>query len=387
MTDVLPIILFVLAALPLLSQFVMYPLIIAVKSFKKGKITLTDIKTELPTVDMIIAVRNGEQLIADKIANCEALTYPRERLHFIVVSDGSTDETVSIVQQTANSRFQLITSNEHIGKAKALNMAFSQSQSDILVFSDADAMLCNNAITLLVNKMLSAEAAGACGQRVIKNKVTSGQRSQQKYIDLDSWLKTQESKLGFLTSNDGKLYAVLRQAHCPIKEGVSDDLFSALNILSQKKRFVFEAGAKAYIATPSRNEQHEIERRRRITCRSLNNFRHYSRLLNPAKYGFVAFALIANKIMRRCLPLSLICIFLATMALAEQIEFLILLLLQLTFYSAAAFMFFLKPRINRLTKYGYLSLYFVLGNIGMLLGIIDFFTNKHVYKWEPNKND
>ena len=47
----------------------------------------------LPSVSMLIAVRNGQTIIGDKIANALNLDYPSDRFEVIVASDGSTDRT------------------------------------------------------------------------------------------------------------------------------------------------------------------------------------------------------------------------------------------------------------------------------------------------------
>src|SRR3954470_20932236 len=43
----------------------------------------------LPSVSLIIAARDEEQVIARKVANAKQLDYPRDKLQLIVCSDGS----------------------------------------------------------------------------------------------------------------------------------------------------------------------------------------------------------------------------------------------------------------------------------------------------------
>ena len=46
-----------------------------------------------PSISLLIAARNEEAVIADKLENTLALDYPREALQVIVMSDASTDRT------------------------------------------------------------------------------------------------------------------------------------------------------------------------------------------------------------------------------------------------------------------------------------------------------
>ena len=54
---------------------------------------------ELPSVSLIVAAHDEEDVIAAKVANALALDYPRERLEVIVASDGSADRTVELARE------------------------------------------------------------------------------------------------------------------------------------------------------------------------------------------------------------------------------------------------------------------------------------------------
>lgn len=368
--------------------FVGYPLTVFIAAKTKRNQTVNTV--DLPSVSMLVAVRNGEKLIADKIENCLSLDYPKDKIDFIFFSDGSSDQTLAILKryQAENSSITVLFDDEHIGKAKALNQARLHARGDVLVFSDADAILVSDSITHLVSAMVAQNAAGACGQRALKKAEKALKQSQKTYIEFDSWIKLQESKLGYLTSNDGKLYAVLKSIHQDIAEGVTDDLYSALNVIAKGHKFVFAPNAVAHIKTPSRNEKHEISRRRRITCRSFTGIFMFSQLLNPLKYGSFAIALFCNKVLRRMLPLALVLFLLASLMLtATHPLWMLLVLVQLVFYAIAIVTPLIQPGASRVGKLMYAIHYFVLGNLGMLLGVWDFITNKKVIKWEPVKND
>ena len=48
---------------------------------------------DLPELTLFIAAYNEEDVVDEKMANCLALDYPREKLHILWVTDGSTDAT------------------------------------------------------------------------------------------------------------------------------------------------------------------------------------------------------------------------------------------------------------------------------------------------------
>lgn len=45
----------------------------------------------LPDVTLLIAAYNEEKIIKSKMDNCATLDYPKDKLHVIWVTDGSTD--------------------------------------------------------------------------------------------------------------------------------------------------------------------------------------------------------------------------------------------------------------------------------------------------------
>ena len=54
---------------------------------------------ELPDITVIIAAYNEEKCIEDRINNLLGLDYPKDKLRFIIGSDGSKDNTNSILSQ------------------------------------------------------------------------------------------------------------------------------------------------------------------------------------------------------------------------------------------------------------------------------------------------
>src|SRR5437879_13628019 len=54
-----------------------------------------------PSVSIIVAARNEESNIATKLETIQLLDYPKDRLQIVVASDGSTDQTVSILREHA----------------------------------------------------------------------------------------------------------------------------------------------------------------------------------------------------------------------------------------------------------------------------------------------
>ncbi|MCF8106715.1 MAG: glycosyltransferase [Desulfohalobiaceae bacterium] len=391
-----PLTLFWMSGLGLLAVFGLYPLFLWIWFFgfgpgvEKNQVS----KSKAFRVSIIVVFHNAGDLLGKKLANLESIDYPRDQLEFIFFSDGSTDRSIRILRQNKNLRIKLMAAGEQKGKAEGLNKAAAGASGEILVFSDADALFDSESLRKLVRHFNDPEIGGVCGQRRIGPEKGSLQKAQSRYIQLDSLIKKMESRRGSVTSNDGKLYALRRDLFRRIDPAATDDLYSCLSVVKQGYRFVFEPGAVAMIGKPSRTLSHEVQRRRRIVGRSLAGIQKHRSILNPFNYGAYAVGLLINKVLRRCLPLFLIALFLSSLALSWYSSFfLIFFTLQCLFYAACLFYpLSLKwepapALLCRVRQSISLITYFVLGNYGSFLGVIDFVSGRQVVKWNPVKTD
>jgi len=378
-----------LSILGILMVFLLYPLTVWGISFFKSSHSFSANNTE-PTVSLIVVLRNGEAIIRQKIENSLALDYDKDKLQIVFFSDGSTDKTEEIIKEYQDPRILMLSSPTHIGKAPGINEAAKHCNGEIYIFSDTDGILDSMVIKKLVKHYGNPQIGGVCGQRIIyKKDVSTIKDSQKNYIKFDSKIKQLESKIGSITSNDGKLYSIRKSLFKPIEPDVTDDLYSCLSVVEQRYKFSFEPEAKAYIRTPSRNPLHEIERRRRIVARSLRGIYYKRTLLNPFKHGFFAIGLFINKVIRRLLPVCLIMIFTTSANLATRHPlFLYFWLLQLLFYLTAGVAYISDKygyRIKFIERKLSLVLYFCVGMYGTLIGFIDFISLKKYEKWNPKK--
>ena len=381
---------FIISLLAISGFFLFYPLLILLASIiRNKKHVLLDFNK--PSISMIIVVRNGEDLIREKIENAISIIYPSDQYEIIIYSDGSTDRTIETVNPFLSERVHLYSCGEHAGKFRGLNEAVARSKGELLFFSDTDAILDRGAIMSMAKHFADPGIGGVCGRRVIGEQKKSLAEAQRNYFSFDAWTKKIESRAGSITSNDGKLFAIRRALFSSVPPGVTDDLYMALNVIKKNKRFIFESDALAFVRLPSRSAEHEIARRRRIVAGSLMGIFFMREVLNPFKHGLYSINLFLNKILRRLLPFCLILLFMSSLYLSFSRPFyLITFFLQALFYFMALIypLVFQKREGQGIIHRVYSNIfYFCIGNIGMLLGVLDFFIGKKIVKWTPIKKD
>src|SRR6266700_4073397 len=89
------------------------------------------------TVTVVMAMNNGEKYLNAKFQSFFELDYPPDLLNFVVVSDGSTDSSDSIIEQYAarDSRVRLVKVPRG-GKCAAINAGIAQATGEILFLTD-----------------------------------------------------------------------------------------------------------------------------------------------------------------------------------------------------------------------------------------------------------
>lgn len=92
----------------------------------------------IPLVSVIIPVHNVEQYITDSLSSIQNQSY--KNLEIIVIDDGSTDNTYSIISEIAKNdkRINIYKNEANIGIAKTLNKAIDLSKGDYILRMDGD---------------------------------------------------------------------------------------------------------------------------------------------------------------------------------------------------------------------------------------------------------
>ncbi len=95
---------------------------------------------ELPSISIIIPVRNEEKNIIGILSSMMQLTYPKYEI--IVVDDNSEDSTVDIIRTMPMERLKLVEAGEKpsswIGKSWACHVGAGEASGEYLLFTDAD---------------------------------------------------------------------------------------------------------------------------------------------------------------------------------------------------------------------------------------------------------
>lgn len=93
-------------------------------------------KMNLPVVSIIIPVYNGERHIGRCLDHLLRQSYPMEKLEFIIVDNGSTDDTISIIESYGLKSYRA----SKKGPGAARNAGFLIASGEIIVLIDSDCL-------------------------------------------------------------------------------------------------------------------------------------------------------------------------------------------------------------------------------------------------------
>jgi biofilm PGA synthesis N-glycosyltransferase PgaC len=255
------------------------------------------------TVSVILPVYNGEPWVAAKLESILALNYPAELLEILVVSDGSTDATASIVQGfTGRGKIELLALPRG-GKAAALNAALERATGEILFFTDVRQQLDPDSLANLVACLGDPEVGVASGELVIREGAGLEEASVGLYWKYEKWIRKQLSRLDSVPGATGCIYAMRRHLAPLLPQGtLNDDMYLPLAAFFRGYRVVFDDAALAF-DSPTMLAS-EFRRKVRTLAGVYQIVGSYPALLGPRNRMWIHF--FSHKVARLLMPWAML---------------------------------------------------------------------------------
>ena len=378
-------ILFWLFAGLLAYTFVGYPVILALLARRRKSLGTEELSAfypdeeEWPAVSLLVPAFNEEPVIRQKIENCLALDYPAEKLEIVIASDGSTDETTEMVQAYGEQQIRFLNFERRSGKTRVINTVVPQLRGDIVVISDASAILELSALKAIVRRLRPLSVGAASGIYQFE-KVDSSLRGRGEYLywKYETLLKILEDRTGSVIGAHGALLAFKKHLFEPLPpDAINDDFLIPMRILEQGYRVAYVPEAKA-------TEEHygdsfaDYHRRSRIFVGNLQQMVLLKGMLNPLK-GLDAWKYVSHKVLRTLSPLFLLGMIGTNLFLHHGIY-----LLSLIAWGAGAAVLLLAGLLQKILGSSSLlgmPFYFLFGQAAALVGYLKFLFKRQKITW------
>jgi cellulose synthase/poly-beta-1,6-N-acetylglucosamine synthase-like glycosyltransferase len=363
--------------------YVGYPLLVMLLA----KIHSRPVRKEMcePEVTVIIPAYNEEQHIRETIENKLLLAYPAAKLEILVVSDGSTDLTDTIVNEYAHKGVRLLRQEPRAGKTSGLNRAILEARGDIIFFSDANSIHDQGALRSLVANFADPQVGYVTGKMIYVDPdgsiVGDGCSAYMKY---ENCLRDWETQIGSVVGVDGGVDAVRKHLYRPMGADQLPDFVLPLAVVDQGYRVVYEPKALLQEDTLKEAED-EYRMRVRVSLRALWALYDMRRLFLPGADLLFSWQLWSHKVLRYLCFLFMIGVFLSNLALVGKGQgYALLFILQCVFYLVAL----LSKKLEKIgmgNRVLYWAYYFVLINLAAGHAFLKFVQREKMVLWSPRK--
>ncbi|WP_210024158.1 glycosyltransferase family 2 protein [Methylocaldum sp. RMAD-M] len=363
--------------------YIGYPILItALASVRQRRIDAAPIH---PTVSLIVCAYNEEDIIGRKIENSLSLNYPAHLLEVIVVNDGSTDRTSSIISKyTDKPDITIVHSPVREGKAAAMNRAAALAKGEILIFSDARAIYRADSLKLLVRNFNDPEVGCVNGNRRLHKNRSPIFGSEKSYWGYEAYIKTKETQCGSTVSVSGAMLAIRASIFEPIPTNmILDDACLAMQTLRKGFRVIYDPAALCFQSS-AMSTRDEVLRRQRITAGRFQMLLD-ARALWPWNDKLAIFELVSHKVMRLFLPFFSAGVFLSSaglMFLPDTPEIVIALFWAQIAFGFLAVIGWISEKFG--WKVGLLGIWYYIasGNFASFRGLVRYSKGRQTVLWE-----
>lgn len=347
-----------------------YPALVWATAILRSRPHMTDPDFK-PHVTVVIAAHNEAALIKTKLHNVFDQDYSPDRLTCIVICDGCTDGTAGYARAVGDQRIKVIESPRQYGKLAAARLALPHVQGEIIVFTDANALLKRASIRSLVGPLADPTVVVVSGAKHVRD------GPESIYWRYERWLRDRESASGSVAGADGALYAVRAAAvDASARAGAADDLLISLRAARCGGRIVFAPRARTMEAA-SLNATHTFVARTRTTSGALFALESLPGLFHPCR-GDLWWKLAGHKLLRIATPPVMA---VGAVALAASVS-----PAQYRGWAASlalAGALFSLPSSGRLGRIWALARYALLANLAALAGLGRFVVRRPIDAWSP----
>ncbi len=345
-----------------------------------------------PDICLFVTAFNEKDYVNQKVENSFSLDYPKEKIQYLWITDGSDDGTPELLKKY--SRLEVHHLPERQGKMHAMNRGVKFVKAPIIIFSDTNTILGKQSIREIVAKFSNPQTGCVAGEkRIVEKHADSAAGSGEGlYWKFESWIKKMDAELNSAVGAVGELFAIRTELFEDVeKDTLLDDFIISLRIAQKGYHIAYTPNAYAE-ETASLNVKEELKRKIRIAAGGIQTIFRLKSLLNPFRFGILSWQYFSHKVLRWTLaPVSLLLILPVNLLIVVQKNgwtdfgfYTLTLYLQVLCYSLAIVGWYFENRKLRF-KLLFIPYYFTSINYAAIRGIFRFIKGKQTVNWEKSK--
>ncbi|MEM4601278.1 MAG: glycosyltransferase family 2 protein [Desulfurococcaceae archaeon] len=307
---------FVIFFLTALFLWTIYHTPIVLLGIKHGltrRVPSSDSHTYIPSVSVIIPVKNGEKVLRRLLNSLLDVDYPKDRMEVLLVEDGSSDASYEICLEYSLNHPTLISClhrDSSSGKPAALHDAMKYVSGEIIAVFDVDSVVNKDTFKNMLRHFSDPAVAAVQGRTI---SINAEQNMLTKVVSLeeDAWFSVGiqgRDAAGLFVPLTGSCMFIRKRCLEEVggwnTESLAEDLDLAARLIEKGYKIKYEKHAVSYQEAPP--TLHELIKQRRRWLRGyIESSLRYGRLLHkPTKLTidaeivflspyFLAFSLLA----------------------------------------------------------------------------------------------
>lgn len=225
------------------------------------------------TASLLFCAYNEARALPAKLANLERLKTRHPDLEVLVYDDGSSDGSVELLAARPDL-LTLLRGEGRRGKAYGMKRLAACAAGEVLIFTDANVTLREDAIDNLMAWYADPEVGGLCGALHYRGADASATAAVGgRYWRQEERLKADESRTGNVMGADGAIFSLRSNLYPDFPDTVLDDLTVSMAAVFAGKRLIKVDDVVAEEGLVVRRGD-EFIRKIRIAARAYHTHRH-----------------------------------------------------------------------------------------------------------------
>lgn len=375
----------------MIATYLVYPLVIRMLAKNKNlsQFQSFDQSEDLPTVGILIAAHNEEEVLEQKLDSILSSQYDLTKVHIYLGLDDCSDRSLEIVESFKFKYPDSISfiESKRVGKPQMLNLLMEsfQPQTDLCVFTDANVFFKSETLYELLKYFKTAEIGLVDSKYSLAEELIS-QQHENTYLSYEQKLKYEEGLAwGTMQGPFGGCFAIRTKLFQTIPENyLVDDFFIGMTVM--KSGFLSILNPKALVIEEVHTTwEEEFSRKKRIATGNFQNLKHFSSIFKKP-FTSLSVSWFFHKVLRWVLPLLFIG---AVMLSFVEIFYLdgcfLPLLITLSLLIAVVTTYYILQRLNlRLRTIERLS-YFIYINLALVQGFLLYQKGVKSNVWKPTQ--
>lgn len=372
--------------------FILFLLNTIRKVFSPSKLGKMDRSFE-PEVCLFVTAYNEKDYVEQKVRNAFDLDYPKEKVQYLWITDGSDDGTPELLKKY--KELEVHHSPARRGKMHAMNRGMKFVNAPIVIFSDTNTRLNKNAVREIVSRFSNQKVGCVAGEkRIVEHDADAAAAAGEGlYWKYESWIKKMDAELNSAVGAVGELFAIRTELFEDVEtDTILDDFIISLRIAQKGFKIGYTPNAFAE-ETASLNVQEELKRKIRITAGGIQTMLRMKSLFNPFKFGILSWQYFSHKVLRWTVaPFSLFLVFGFNFFIVSKNSgftniysvYSILFYLQSVCYFLGLIGWIFENQKLRF-KVIFIPYYFIAINYASVRGVFRYFRGKQSVNWEKSK--